>query len=515
MKYKNIFLALLSGFLLILIFPKFNYEILAWVALVPLFWAIRGKSPSQAAFLGFITGFVFFTGILYWIQVVLTQYGNLPAPISLIIVLVLTAYLGLYIAAFAFFLNWLIGKTQITPVIWGPSLWVSFEYLRGILLSGFSWEMLGYSQFQNLSMIQIADITGVYGVSFMVVLVNAALYRMAEGVRERRWKLSFQEITAAGMVLAVCGIYGYFRLVELSTIPSGKKSYKVAVVQGNIRQDIKWDAQFQEETIKIYADLTRGLQPDHPDLILWPETAAPFFFQNTTPLQSGIMDLAHQMNAPFILGAPASERKGPRIHLYNSAFLVSPEKKIVGRYDKVHLVPFGEYAPLAGLLGFTGGIIGAMGDFTPGPGVYPLSLPWGKFGVLICYEAIFPNLTREFVKQGGEFLVNITNDAWFGRTAAPYQHFSMVALRAVENRVFIARAANTGISGIINPSGRVTKASGLFTREAFSDKIYLNVSPTFYTRFGDLFSYLCIGFIIAVLIILRLPRGHRVERSGK
>jgi apolipoprotein N-acyltransferase len=213
------------------------------------------------------------------------------------------------------------------------------------------------------------------------------------------------------------------------------------------------------------------------------------------------------MKAPLLFGAPAFDRRDSMIYHFNSAFLVSPQKKILGRYDKIHLVPFGEYAPLSGILGFTRDIIGAIGDFTSGNEVKNLSLPWGNFGVLICYEAIFPNLTRQFVGRGAQFLVNITNDAWFGKSSAPYQHLSMVTLRAVENRVPIARAANTGISALIDSSGRIVQSTELFTREVLSGKIRINESSTFYTQWGDLFSYLCLGITITICLLTYCKRG--------
>ncbi|MGC8811075.1 MAG: apolipoprotein N-acyltransferase [bacterium] len=246
---------------------------------------------------------------------------------------------------------------------------------------------------------------------------------------------------------------------------------------------------------------------EKPDLVIWPETATPFFFQNNFPFQSRILDLAAQMETPLLFGSPAFTRQDHKVNYFNSAFLISPQKEILGRYDKIHLVPFGEYAPLAGLLGFTRDIIGAIGDFTPGLGVTNLALPWGKFGVLICYEIIFPNLTRQFAAQGAQFLVNITNDAWFGRTSAPYQHLSMATLRAVENRLPIARAANTGISAIINAEGKIVQSSNLFTREVLSGNIKINTGLTFYTRYGDIFAYLCLVISGLYLISIYWRRG--------
>lgn len=515
MKLNEISLAAFSGFLLILAFPNFNVEVLAWVGLIPLLWAIRKKTPSQAALLGLVAGFVFFTGLLPWIYNVLTYYGHLPSPVSIFLVVVLSAYLALYFSAYAFILRWVAARTELPETLFAPPLWVSLEYLRGILFSGFPWEFLGYSQFLTLSMVQIADITGVYGISFLIVLVNVVLYRSLEGFLSGTLRPVLREILAAGLLLVLTGIYGQWRLSEINSRNKEGTPLRIALVQGNISQDIKWEPKFQEETVSAYIDLTkRAKLLLRPDLIIWPETATPFFFQDSFPFQFRILDLVQKVEVPLLFGSPAYERKGREIHYFNSAFLISPEKRILGRYDKIHLVPFGEYAPLSGLLGFTRDIIGAMGDFHSGDEVRNLVLPQGNFGVLICYEAIFPGLTRQFVNRGADFLVNITNDAWFGPTAAPYQHISMARLRAIENRVPIARAANTGISGFIDPGGRLIQSSDIFTKSILSDTIYLRKAFSFYTRFGDLFTYLCLGYTTVSLIFIFYRRKDRVERSA-
>jgi len=513
MRLPALFLAALSGLLLIPAFPKFNAEIVAWAALIPFFWSIRRASPSQAALLGFVCGFSFFTGLLPWIYNVLTQYGHLPGAVSVFFLLLLTAYLALYFSAFAFALRWVEARVEIPETILAPPLWVSLEYIRGFLFSGFPWELLGYSQYLTLPMVQIADITGVYGVSFLLVLINAAGYRLLEAFADRKWRLVRGEILAAGFLLVLTAGYGYWRLAGMSPESKEGTPVRIALVQGNIPQDVKWEPKFQEETMRIYTDLTLRTQATLPQLVIWPETATPFFFQDSFPYQSRILDLAQKMKTHLLFGSPAYDRKGRETRYYNSAFLISPEGKVTGRYDKIHLVPFGEYAPLSGILGFTRDIIGAMGDFQSGEEVRDLDFSQGKLGVLICYEAILPDLTRQFVDRGAQFLVNITNDAWFGHTAAPYQHISMAALRAVENRVPMARAANTGVSGFIHPSGRILQASDIFTKAILFDNIYIKNRWSFYTQFGDLFTYLCLGYTILFLIYIRFRREDRVERN--
>lgn len=513
MKLKEISLSALSGLILILAFPNFNMEILAWVGFIPFFWAIRKKSPSRAAFLGWLSGFVFFTGLLPWIYHVLSNYGHLPGTVSIFFLVLLTAYLALFFSAFAFILQWVKVKADLPEILLAPALWVSLEYLRGILFSGFPWALLGYSQFLSLPIVQIADITGVYGVSFLILFVNIALYCFLKALADRNLRPVLKEILTAGLLMALTVIYGHLRLKEINPGEQEGRPLRIALIQGDIPQDLKWEPRFQEETVRIYTDLTQQSKSARPELIIWPETATPFFFQDPSILQSRILNLAREMGAPLLLGSPASDRKGREIHYFNSAFLISPEEKILGRYDKIHLVPFGEYAPLSGLLGFTRDIIGAMGDFHSGEKVVNLAIPQGTFGVLICYEAIFPDLTRQFVKKGAQFLVNITNDAWFGRTAAPFQHISMARLRAIENRVPIARAANTGISGFIDPGGRLIHSSEIFTKAVLSDTIYLRRTWSFYTQFGDVFTYLCVGFTVLFLHLTRYRRENRVERN--
>ncbi len=506
MKRSEFLLSSLSGVLLVLVFPFFDMGILAWGALVPWFWAIRDKPPYQAALLGLVTGFVFLSGLLYWIYVVLTQYGNLPGPVSVLILIGLNAYLATYFGAFAYLFRWLPGRFPLPEVIIAPSLWVTMEYIRGFLFSGFPWESLGYSQYRFLSLIQWAELTGVYGLSFLIILVNVSIYHCIRGVLEKGWSAGSRPLILPVVLLIISVVHGGVRLGQIEERLKMGASYQIVLAQGNIRQDIKWEPHFQRETVEIYSALTRRGSLLKPDLVIWPETSTPFFFQEPSMLHSRILGLVDEIGVPLLLGAPAYEQVRSRIHYYNSAFIIVPGQGIAGRYDKVHLVPFGEYAPFSGVLDFTRQIIGSIGDFTPGSEIHSLTIPWGKFGVLICYEAIFSDLTRRFVDQGAEFLVNITNDAWFGRTSAPYQHFSMVVFRAVENRVSIARAANTGISGFIDPTGRIQISSGIFTNEVLSGKIYTNKSKTFYTEWGDWFAFGCI-LMSLVAFFNRLKRG--------
>ena len=490
MKKKDVLWSLFSGILLILSFPKFDLEFLAWFAFVPLFYSIEGKGLYPSFRLGFLTGFIFFLGILYWIIVAMHTYGNVPLILSGLILLLLVIYLSLFIGAFTFLYRLIQMRLGFQTIILPPLLWVSLEYLRSFFLTGFPWANLGHSQYLNLPFIQMADVTGVYGLSFVILLVNTTLFEVL-----RQWSkkvFPIREVAITALILLGFLIYGYGRMRSVDRQMSQLPPLKVGLVQGNIDQSIKWDESFQKETLKIYERLSLKVAGGKPDLIIWPETATPFFFQEAEEYQPMVLDIPARTNAFLLFGSPSYKIVKGKVSHYNSAYLVSPSKDLLGRYDKIHLVPFGEYIPLQKLLFFIESSIGeGIGNFKPGKGIFNFSLPQGQFGVLICFEIIFPNLCRRFVKGGANFLVTITNDAWFGRTSAPYQHFSMATFRAVENRVFIARAANTGISGFIDPKGKIVKQGGIFTEEAMNGTIHLMKDKTFYTLYGDVFAWIC------------------------
>jgi len=276
---------------------------------------------------------------------------------------------------------------------------------------------------------------------------------------------------------------------------------------------IIWGLAFQKETIAIYKNLSASLASQGPRLIIWPETAVPFYLQFDKNLGPEVFDMSRHANAYLFTGAPAYKGYAQDVEYYNSAFLISPEGEIIGKYDKTHLVPFGEYVPLKKYLPFIHKLVVGVGDFTPGKRLEPLEFEGNSFGVLICFESIFPELARGFIKKGAGFLINITNDAWFGRTSAPYQHFSQSIFRAVENKVFLIRAANTGISGVIDPVGRVRVQSGIFTREAIGDEIKLRDARlfTFYSRYGDIFAIGCLFLSVSCWLIVFRKRNKRKE----
>jgi len=497
MKKRDLLLSLLSGILLILSFPHFDLEFLAWVALVPLFYSIEEKGLYHSFILGFLTGLVAFLGILYWIIVAVHTYGNVPLILSGSILLLLVVYLSLFIGVFTFLTRFIQIRSELRTILLTPVLWVALEYLRSFLLTGFPWANLGYSQYLNLPFIQMADVTGVYGPSFVLLLVNATVFWVV-----RQWSrrtFPFREIVITVVVLLGFLIYGYLKMEAVDRQTVRNSPLKVGLVQGNIDQSIKWDESFQKETLQIYEKLSFKVVEEKPDLIIWPETATPFFFQDAKEYQPLVLSIPKKTRAFLLFGSPSYKIQKGKVNHYNSAYLASPSGELVGKYDKIHLVPFGEYVPMQDLLFFIGSLGEGIGDFKPGKEIFNFALPQGKFGVLICFEIIFPDLCRRFVKEGATFLVTITNDAWFGKTSAPYQHFSMAAFRAVENRVFVARAANTGITGIIDSTGRILKKGPIFAEEAMNGTIRLSSQKTFYTLYGDIFAWICSGFSILLL----------------
>lgn len=497
MKKKDTLLSLLSGILLILSFPNFDLEYLAWFALVPLFYSIEGKGLFHAFTLGFLTGFVSFLGILYWIIVAIHTYGNVPLILSGLILLLLVMYLSLFIGVFTFLTRFIQIGSGLRTILLTPILWVSLEYLRSFLLTGFPWANLGYSQYLNLPFIQMADITGAYGASLVIILFNATLYWVLQQWPKKTFP--FKEVTIIALILLGFLIYGYGKMRAVDRQMLQSPPLKIGLVQGNIDQSIKWDESFQKETLKIYERLSFKVAEEKPDLIIWPETATPFFFQEASEYQPLVLDIPERAKAFLLFGSPSYKIEKGKVNHYNSAYLASPAKELVGRYDKIHLVPFGEYIPLSNLLFFIGSLGEGIGNFKPGKEIFNFSIPQGQFGVLICFEIIFPDLCRRFVKRGAGFLVTITNDAWFGRTSAPYQHLSIATFRAIENRVFIARAANTGISGFIDPKGKIVGQGGIFTEEAMNRTIRLSKEKTFYTLYGDVFAWICSGLSLLLL----------------
>ena len=518
---RLILLACASGLLYPLSFPAFDLGFVAWIALVPLHLAVELTEPRRAFRAGWLAGTLAFTGSMFWVITAMNLYGKVPFPIAVLVMLLLTVYLGLYVAIYAGGLCWIRNAFPTFGLLPAPFVWVTLELIRTYFLSGLPWSLFGYSQYQWLSIIQLADHFGVYGVSFLLVLVNAAIaevilwsFKAWRGFQIRSFPWPSAVAAAAAFIVAL--VYGTTLLTASEQMSA--RTISVGLVQPNVDQAQKWDVAFRQETLNRYSRLTADLGDDL-DLIVWPEAATPFVFEMEPQYRVIVTDIAHRAGAPLLFGSPALRRyPNGKPFLLNSAYLLSTDGQILGRYDKQHLVPFGEYIPLHNsMLFFLDKLVEGIGDFEAGPGptlllfkprekMPPMAAAATapdfhlKFGVVICYEVIFPNLVRQFAANGADFMVTVTNDAWFGPSSAPYQHFGMVVLRAVENHVAFARAANTGISGFIDPYGRITQATPIFTQQALKGTVAVSPQRTFYARYGDLFAYGCA--IITALLCL-------------
>ena len=507
-------LPLLSAGLLILSFPKFDMGWLSWVGLVPVLIATFGRSAIQSFFIALIFGITFFAGVFYWTLTV--------ASYSLVHQIVLILYLGSYFGLFGLFYAFLTKRLSlITSLMAVPFLWVSLEYLRSNM--GFlahPWPLLGHAQSAYLSIIQVSDFTGVYGVSFTVAAVNALvtafccflLYRSKKarlpvGLFISNRDLQVMAIATTGL-LAVVLFYG---IIRLSGPIEGKK-LKISLVQGNIAQAHKWQPKYAKKIIDIYTELTRDVMQEKPDLIVWPEAATPKPISIDKIIYHHVKKLADEANAYIVLGSSSHEKfklqENIKIKFRNSAFLLGPGKQIEDqRYDKIHLLPFGEYLPHKDIIPWSLIKIPNVATTLAGKTFTVFQTPDFRFSAPVCWETVFPYMIRNFVRNGAQFIVNITNEAWFGDTAAPYHFLSSNVFRAVENRTYLVRCGNTGVSCFIDPHGkivsRVTDKHGkdIFLRGVLTDTITLMDTKTVYTRYGDWFALFCLGCSILLLIV--------------
>lgn len=537
----QVLLAGASGLLLPFCFPDEQLFPLAWVALIPLHLAIERARPKRAFFVSWFAGTLAFLGIMVWVVTAMHVYGKVPLLPSYGVLFLFSLYLGLYVA----FYGWGVARVAqgYPDLMWlaAPSLWVLLELVRTYFLTGIPWALLAYSQTTWLPIIQIADLTGVYGVSGLIVLGNVGLLTILRLFSKRGRQLLGRSAWVAPVMatFALVGAwtYGVQKLADpIAAIASEQAPVgdppliTIGLVQANVDQGQKWDERFRQETMDRYVRLTRAAGRD-VDLIVWPEAATPFVYEMEGSYQKAVSGLIQQLDTPMLFGSPAVRRyPDGRPYLLNSAYLLSPVGNIVGRYDKQHLVPFGEYIPFHhSLLFFLDKLVEGIGDFEAGtdstvlavpqriprpsevPG-RPIPMEKGAFGVVICYEVIFPELVRQFAQQGADFMVTITNDAWFGHSAAPYQHFGMVVFRAVENRRSFARAANTGVSGFIDPYGRVLQASPIFTEQTMAGRLPLVRTKTFYTEHGDLFAYACV-IIAGLCLLISRPQSPAARRG--
>ena len=523
-------LALASALLFILSFPSFNQPWCAWVGLVPWLLLLRRVTSARAAFgWSWLIGFLFSLGSGWWL-----------IHVTVVGWILICAYSAIFFGAFGLFASYCFrhqtsdirhqkNQKRCLAQIWCPvsgvrclivvpAGWAALEYLRSHLLSGWGWNLLGYSQTPWVRLIQFADLTGVWGVSFVVVLINVAFVRIIT----RREQLQVRPAIIVAAVFAALLAYGEARLSLLKQSPS----IRVAVVQGNIPQEQKWDEAFQQMIVSRYETLTEQTAQTTPDLIIWPETSVPGYLGGDEDITQRVLQLAKRVQRPLLVGAPVVMKDAHGLTLRNSAVLINAKGEFADRYDKVHLVPFGEFIPGERALPWLRNVLPPIGDFVPGQRytVFTAPVPRSgfrvpgsnsglgtrdselKFSALICFEDIFPALARRFVNEGARMLVVITNDAWFGPTAAAYQHAQASTFRAVELRVPVVRAANTGWSGCIDAAGRwigsVHDAQGreLFVAGTHTCDVLPGAADSLYRRFCDWFALVCLLLTVSAII---------------
>ncbi len=517
-------LAAVSGLLFFFIFPNIfglNLWPLAWVALVPLFMALmEAASARKAALISAFSGVAGYPLLYHWLVYTMHTYGSMGYAASVFVLMALVALLSAFMAAFGACFYLMTNKVRVPGLLSFPISWVSIEFLRAHFpFGGFPWAIMGSSQYKFLPLLQMAEITGPYGVSFVVVLVNAAVASLVISLLSGPWKLNSAKplFLAAGLV-AFSVVSGSWRMRSVDRAFAGQKEIKIGIVQANIDQGVKWSREHFWKNMEKHLDLTRKVTAHGAELVIWPEAAVTVSgFNLHWAGRSRVIEMLSQVDAHFLLGSLSREQCDERNCYFNSAFLLSPgADKLLMRYDKMRLVPFSEYVPMQRLFFFADAIAqGNTGSTTPGKEVKVMSMPGASFGCVICYEVIFPHIVRRFVDKGADFMTTITNDAWFGKTGAPYQHHSTVVFRSIENRVYFARAANTGISSVIDPNGRVLHMTDIYTTAAFARPVMPSPIKTFYTAYGDVFAWLNLAALaFSVLLIIPGARKKGIESSS-
>jgi apolipoprotein N-acyltransferase len=493
-------LVIVSSMLQVLIFPLPNLYVLSWIAVAPLLIALlharqpetlqlqgtaklKPAYPWQGFFLGYACGILWYGGNCYWIYKTMKQYGGISPAGAAGLLILFCLYLGLYHGAFGLIICWLGKKSLRTALVLAPFVWVAVELAR-TRISGFPWDLLGITQVDNIPLARIARFTGVYGISFEVMIVNTAFAAALLVDRKRQWSLWIATVAAA-LVLQIA------RWMPFPMISGDRFA---VLVQENvpILENSDWTRQYYEAT---FSDLTNlSLNPPgaqgRADLIVWPESPAPFY-SNDPGFRNGLARIATTAESWVVAGSIGTSGSNANQEVFNSAVLVDPEGELVARYDKVHLVPFGEYLPFPSLFSFAGGLTKEVGTFTPGESRTPLKAGQKKLGIFICYESIFPDEVRRLANSGAQVLVNISNDGWYGDSGAYAQHLKQARMRAIENDRWLLRATNTGVTAAIDPFGRVAQQAPRKVGTALVASYSLIDSTTFYTRHGDWLAYGC------------------------
>ncbi|MEW5914368.1 MAG: apolipoprotein N-acyltransferase [Thermodesulfobacteriota bacterium] len=510
--------AALSGLILAVAFPPLNLWPLALVGLVPLLALARRLPPRQALVAGWLWGLALFLGLMYWLTVVFTNYGGLSWPLATLTLLILVWYIGAYAGVWACLLSWWGAKKPWVLLIAAPLAWAGLEWVRGQIFTGLPWLPYAMGLSGALPLIQSLELWSTTGLGALLVLANVlAAWLILPRLEGGRWGWSQAAAAAAlVMLLALGWSWGSWRLQQVRALQAAAPKLAVTVVQGNFSLRELWNRGLRVQVLQRQMDLTsRGGQQvsGRPWLVVWPESAAPFYFLREARLSRPVLEYARQHRVYLMLGCLGAIEKGKRLQVSNRVWLLGPGGEPRVFYDKVHLVPFGEYVPLQQILFFVRAVAQIGDDFAVGQAGKTLDVSGVPVGPLICYESIFPELARAQKKNGARLLVNQTNDAWFGRTSAPYQHMAHLMFRSVENRLASARSANTGVSGFVLPSGEVTRATDIFVPAVATQSLPLMNQMTFFSRHGDIVGPA--GLIVGLLLLGLSAWQRRREREAK
>ena len=475
--------------MLALSFPRYGHAAIALVAVVPLLVALAGwrgrpglysgQPFRRGAALGAAAGVVHYMATIYWTGAVVQTYGGLAGPVALLVALALALYMSAYTALASGLIGATVRRLGARGLLLAAPLWVAGEFARGYVLGGFPWIPLGSAVVTIIPVAQLASLVGVYGLSFFLVAQGALVARAITG--HTRERIRFAGTAAA--LLVVVSAWGSWRVADERLTREGSPAV-VGLVQPNISQEQKWEPRLAGDIARRFDLLTRQAAARGAQVVLWPESATPYYF-NEEPVESeGVRQLVRDIGVPLLFGTDEIERGTPD-HYYNSAMMLDPTGAVAAVYRKIQLVPFGEFVPLRSLLFFVQPLVQAVSDFTPGDRVTMLPVGEHMASTAICYEVVYPHLMRRAVLEGSELLTTITNDAWYGDSSAPYQHFELAAMRAIEQGRYLARAANTGISGVVDPYGRVVVKTGVFEEVVVTAEVRFLRSRTLYATIGD------------------------------
>ncbi|HSW40813.1 MAG TPA: apolipoprotein N-acyltransferase [Acidobacteriota bacterium] len=499
-----------SGLLLAAAFPLAAQGWLAWVALVPLMlFVFNSDRRLQSFWGGLVAGAVKFFILLLWIPAVLISHGDMPEILAWFAYVFLVLFLACYPAAACLLVKHVIMRRGSSFFLLFPFVWISMELVQSISpFGGFPWLLAGYTQSSHLPIAQIADITGVFGVSFLILAVNTALAWFI--ARRADLKRACAPLAVVAAIVAAAILYGMVSLERWNKI---SPEFRAAMLQGNISVDDSAEVQ-KEKILTAYPRMAAALEPGRFDLLVLPESPSPLFFQHTGEYRLMLEELAKNYPLGLVFNNSRYEMDGEYARYFNSAFFLDNSGAVTGVYDKMHLVPFGEYIPLRGIFFFLEAISREMGEFEAGDEYRIILLDGRPANAIICFEAVFPRLVRRFVDDGSGLILNLTNDGWYGDTAAPHQHLAIASYRAVENRRYLLRATNSGISAIVAPTGKIYAETDLL-REATSEGSFTFIyDKTVYSRYGDAFVFVCVIILLASVVRAESAFIRKFIRSG-